>query len=172
MSIQEAVPLEPNEHLSRLFSPEILGQLPISGSHRIRRTILSLIGTSPSNRPPPPLSSTQRSRILRFVVYNPPCGLEGAPAHRPELRGTGTKRGEPLSSRRQRATRSVRCEPYRARAAYHCLWRTPCWARERARYGEGKGTAVHLKRHTSAPARRRDTTDRGLCCAFFFVGFC
>jgi hypothetical protein len=48
MSIQEAVPLEPNEHLSRLFSPEILGQLPVSGSHRIRRTVLSLIGTSPS----------------------------------------------------------------------------------------------------------------------------
>ena len=166
MSIQEAVPLEPNEHLSRLFSPEILGQLPISGSHRIRRTVLSLIGTS--ELPASASVFSQRSRILRFMVHNPPCGLEGAPAHCLELRGAGTERGEPLSSRRQRATRSVRCEPYRARAAYHCVWRTPCWARERARYGEGKGAAVHLKRHTSAPTRRRDTPHRGLCCAFFF----
>ena len=46
MSIQEAVPLESNQHLSRLFSPEVLGQLPVSGGHRIRRTVLSLIGTS------------------------------------------------------------------------------------------------------------------------------
>ncbi|KAI0247835.1 ARM repeat-containing protein [Lactifluus subvellereus] len=45
MSIQEAVPLEPNQHLSRLFSPEILGQLPTSGSHRLQRTMLGLIGS-------------------------------------------------------------------------------------------------------------------------------
>ncbi|KAH9966317.1 ARM repeat-containing protein [Lactifluus volemus] len=45
MSIQEAVPLEPNQHLSRLFSPEILGQLPTSGNHRIQRTMLGLIGS-------------------------------------------------------------------------------------------------------------------------------
>jgi len=45
MSIQEAVPLEANQHLSRLFSPEVLGQLPVSGCHRIRRTVLGLIGT-------------------------------------------------------------------------------------------------------------------------------
>jgi hypothetical protein len=44
MSVQEAVPLEPNQHLSRLFSPEVLGQLPVSGGHRIRRTVLGLIG--------------------------------------------------------------------------------------------------------------------------------
>jgi hypothetical protein len=44
MSIQEAVPLEPNQHLSLLFGPEILGQLPISGGHRVQRTMLGLIG--------------------------------------------------------------------------------------------------------------------------------
>jgi len=44
MSIQEAVPLEPNRHLSLLFGSEILGQLPTSGSHRIQRTMLGLIG--------------------------------------------------------------------------------------------------------------------------------
>jgi hypothetical protein len=45
MSIQEAVPLETNQHLTRLFSPDVLGQLPVSGGHRIRRTVLGLIGT-------------------------------------------------------------------------------------------------------------------------------
>ena len=44
MSVQEAVALEPNEYLSRLFSPKVLGQMPVSGGHRIRRTVLGLIG--------------------------------------------------------------------------------------------------------------------------------
>ena len=54
MSVQEAVPLEPNTHLSLLFGPNILGQLPTSGGHRVQRTMLGLIGiffsdsTSPS----------------------------------------------------------------------------------------------------------------------------
>ncbi|KAI9508978.1 ARM repeat-containing protein [Russula earlei] len=45
MSIQEAVPLEPNRHLSLLFGSEILGQLPTSGGHRVQRTMLGLIGS-------------------------------------------------------------------------------------------------------------------------------
>jgi hypothetical protein len=44
MSIQEAVPLEPNTHLSLLFGSDILGQLPTSGGHRVQRTMLGLIG--------------------------------------------------------------------------------------------------------------------------------
>jgi hypothetical protein len=44
MSIQEAVPLEPNKHLSLLFGSDILGRLPTSGSHRVQRTMLGLIG--------------------------------------------------------------------------------------------------------------------------------
>lgn len=45
MSIQEAVPVEDNPHLRRLFGPEILGRLPTTGRYRVRRTMLSLIGT-------------------------------------------------------------------------------------------------------------------------------
>lgn len=44
MSVQEAVPLEPNKHLSLLFSSDILGRLPTSGGHRVQRTMLGLIG--------------------------------------------------------------------------------------------------------------------------------
>lgn len=44
MSIQEALDLEKVSHLSRLFSPEILGRLPSEGHNRIRRTTLCLIG--------------------------------------------------------------------------------------------------------------------------------
>ncbi|KAI0937932.1 hypothetical protein AcW1_002387 [Taiwanofungus camphoratus] len=45
MAVQEAVPLEDNPHLSRIFGPEILGCLPTAGNHRVRRTALSLIGS-------------------------------------------------------------------------------------------------------------------------------
>ena len=41
------------------------------------------------------------------MVYNPPRGLEGASAHRPELCGARAERGELVLARRQRATRSV-----------------------------------------------------------------
>jgi hypothetical protein len=44
MSIQEAVPLEDNRHLTRFFSPEILGRLPTVGQDRIRRTTLGVVG--------------------------------------------------------------------------------------------------------------------------------
>ena len=44
MSIQEAVPLEQNQHLSLLFGSEVLGQLPTSGGYRVQRTMLGLIG--------------------------------------------------------------------------------------------------------------------------------
>ena len=44
MAIQEAVPLEDNPHLRRLFGPDILGKLPTSGNDRVRRTALVLIG--------------------------------------------------------------------------------------------------------------------------------
>ncbi|TFY77229.1 hypothetical protein EWM64_g6783 [Hericium alpestre] len=45
MSIQEAVPVEENEYLARLFSPEILGRLPTTKHIRLRRTTLALIGS-------------------------------------------------------------------------------------------------------------------------------
>jgi hypothetical protein len=44
MSIQEAIPVEDNRHLARLFSSEILDRLPKAGHERVRRTILGVIG--------------------------------------------------------------------------------------------------------------------------------
>ena len=44
MSVQEAVELQKNVYLERIFSPEILGRLPHSGHDRVRRTALGLIG--------------------------------------------------------------------------------------------------------------------------------
>ena len=44
MSVHEAVELQSNEHIERLFGPEIIGRLPQTGSDRVRRTALSLIG--------------------------------------------------------------------------------------------------------------------------------
>lgn len=44
MSVQEAVPLEDNQFIARLFGPDVLGRLPTTGQDRIRRTALSLIG--------------------------------------------------------------------------------------------------------------------------------
>ena len=47
------MPVEPSEHLSRLFSQEILGKLPSSGYPRVRRTMLVLIGIQhPENSHP------------------------------------------------------------------------------------------------------------------------
>ncbi|CCM04086.1 uncharacterized protein FIBRA_06245 [Fibroporia radiculosa] len=45
MAVQEAVPIESNLHLTRLFGPDVLGRLPVSKGDRIRRTALSLIGS-------------------------------------------------------------------------------------------------------------------------------
>lgn len=44
MSVQEAVPLEDNPHLARIFGPDILGRLPTTGQDRVRRTALAIIG--------------------------------------------------------------------------------------------------------------------------------
>ena len=43
-SLQEAVPLEDNPHLRRLFGPEDLGKLPTSGADKVRRTAVILLG--------------------------------------------------------------------------------------------------------------------------------
>jgi hypothetical protein len=43
-SIHEAVSVERNIHLSRLFNPDILGRLPTTGIERVRRTALTVIG--------------------------------------------------------------------------------------------------------------------------------
>ena len=48
MSVQEAVPLEDDQSIARLFGPDVLGRLPTTGQDRIRRTALSLTGKSRS----------------------------------------------------------------------------------------------------------------------------
>ncbi|KAF9237195.1 armadillo-type protein [Melanogaster broomeanus] len=45
MSVQEAIPLEDNPFLARLFGSDVLGRLPTTEQDRIRRTTLALAGT-------------------------------------------------------------------------------------------------------------------------------
>lgn len=51
MAVQEAVPIEDNPHLRRLFGPAVFGKLPTSGSDRVRRTAVILIGELVFERP-------------------------------------------------------------------------------------------------------------------------
>jgi len=46
MSIQEGSPVEDNADLKRIFSSETLGLFPKTGSTRVRRTTVVLIGSS------------------------------------------------------------------------------------------------------------------------------
>ena len=46
MSIQEGSPVEDNADLKRIFSSETLGVFPKTGSTRVRRTTVVLIGNS------------------------------------------------------------------------------------------------------------------------------
>ncbi|KAI0318744.1 armadillo-type protein [Amylostereum chailletii] len=68
MSIQESIPVEPNEYLSRLFSQDMLGKLPTSGNNRLRRTTLGLIGSYSSWFTTLPPSSELLITVIRFVV--------------------------------------------------------------------------------------------------------
>jgi hypothetical protein len=92
MSIQEAVPLEPNKHLSLLFSSDILGRLPTSGSHRVQRTMLGLIGIFNPTLAFPVFTQLVKKRFLRLVVHNSPYRIKRTPACRPGLRGACAKR--------------------------------------------------------------------------------
>ncbi|EIN05146.1 ARM repeat-containing protein [Punctularia strigosozonata HHB-11173 SS5] len=73
MSIQEAVPVEPNAHLERLFGPDILGRLPTSSHDRVRRTTLGLIGEYATwfmtQSTLPPTSTQQTSLLMNAVSY-------------------------------------------------------------------------------------------------------
>ncbi|KAF9495545.1 ARM repeat-containing protein [Pleurotus eryngii] len=66
VSIQESMDLEKTPQLAGLFTPEILGRLPSSGRDRVRRTMLSLIGTYASWFAAQPLN--QSSGMLMTVV--------------------------------------------------------------------------------------------------------
>ncbi|KAG2354786.1 ARM repeat-containing protein [Suillus spraguei] len=74
MSIQEAVPLEDNHFLARLFGPDVLGRLPTSGQDRIRRTMLGLIGRTAYStwftiQPKIPISTSTPSLLMNAISY-------------------------------------------------------------------------------------------------------
>ncbi|KZT01812.1 ARM repeat-containing protein [Laetiporus sulphureus 93-53] len=70
MTVQEAVPLEDNPHLRRLFGPDILGRLPVTGRDRVRRTTLLLIGSYSSwfTTQPDRSSSSLLMNAISYVV--------------------------------------------------------------------------------------------------------
>lgn len=69
MAVQEGVPLEENANLARLFGPDILGRLPMTGNERVRRTAVILIG---KNLLQYHVSIfTMNSRHVRVMVYYP-----------------------------------------------------------------------------------------------------
>lgn len=70
MAVQEAVPIEPNPDLSRLFSAEILDRLPTSGGGRIRRTMIALIGKSKTRFTGSHFCSSLYCRQLCVMVYD------------------------------------------------------------------------------------------------------
>lgn len=45
MSVQEAAGNSTSPYFQRLFASEVLGRLPTTGSERVRRTMVGLIGT-------------------------------------------------------------------------------------------------------------------------------
>ncbi|KAF8835272.1 ARM repeat-containing protein [Paxillus ammoniavirescens] len=72
MSVQEAVPLEDNPLIARLFGPDVLGRLPINGQDRIRRTALSLAGTYASWFTTQTITSTSTSSpslLMNAISY-------------------------------------------------------------------------------------------------------
>ncbi|KAG1884709.1 armadillo-type protein [Suillus subluteus] len=72
MSIQEAVPLEDNPFLARLFGPDVLGRLPTSGQDRIYRTMLGLItaySTWFTTQPKAPTPNSTPSLLMNAISY-------------------------------------------------------------------------------------------------------
>lgn len=72
MAVQEGVPLEDNPYLRRLFGPEILGRFPTTGTDRIRRTTIVLIGTYASwftTQPTSPPGSPHPSLLMNAISY-------------------------------------------------------------------------------------------------------
>jgi hypothetical protein len=43
-SVSEEIPSDENQHIAKLFGPEILGRLPSQNNARLQNTALSLIG--------------------------------------------------------------------------------------------------------------------------------
>ncbi|KAG9095471.1 hypothetical protein FRC06_009767 [Ceratobasidium sp. 370] len=91
-AIQEALPVDPNPALATLFGPRVLGRLPRTGVHRVRRTALATVGAyatwfttgartragtpAPDDRTSTPTSST--GPTLAVPNINGTGGGEGA----------------------------------------------------------------------------------------------
>ncbi|KAH8077079.1 ARM repeat-containing protein [Cristinia sonorae] len=72
MAVQEAVPVEDNVHLRRLFSPDVLNQLPSNGNDRIRRTVVILIGSYSSwftTQPTYSPENAHHSLLMNAITY-------------------------------------------------------------------------------------------------------
>ncbi|KAI0791113.1 ARM repeat-containing protein [Abortiporus biennis] len=72
MAVQEAVAVEENEHLSRLFSSDVLSRLPSTGNDRVRRTTVLLIGSYASwftTQPVLPPGSSSASLLMNAISY-------------------------------------------------------------------------------------------------------
>lgn len=68
MSIQEASPIEDHADLGRLFSTDVLGLFPKTGSTRVRRTAVVLIGNTWRYLMYP---RSDDGRFLRVLVHHP-----------------------------------------------------------------------------------------------------
>ncbi|GJE98643.1 hypothetical protein PsYK624_148780 [Phanerochaete sordida] len=72
MAVQEGVPIEDSPYLRRLFGPEILGRLPTTGTDRVRRTAIILIGTYATwftTQPTSPPGTPHPSILMSAISY-------------------------------------------------------------------------------------------------------
>ncbi|EMD34979.1 hypothetical protein CERSUDRAFT_116506 [Gelatoporia subvermispora B] len=81
MALQEAIPIEDDPNLKRLFGSDILGRLPTRGNDRVRRTALLLIGEYASwftTQPVQPPGSSVPSLLLNAISFLVPALTEPA----------------------------------------------------------------------------------------------
>ena len=137
MCTQEAVPVEENAPLLRLFSPDVLGRLPSSGPDRVRRTMLQLIGNDlPCD-------------LFEVSDYAPPCRSVCHLVHdrRPIIINggyficcDGVERAIALLSSGQCPQGAVRRESNCVGTPHKCIWIASCWYRIHS----GESYAYHL----------------------------
>lgn len=83
--IQEALDYTQTPQLGRIFSPEIMGQLPSTGRSRTRRTTLSLIGTFSINLPIFTAKTTTAESIMRTGTYSSWFAMQEGPTTQQQL---------------------------------------------------------------------------------------
>ena len=110
--MQEAVELDENPYLETVFSADVLGRLPSTGSDRVRVTALNLIGKNfqvlllLAFCLTPPLGFLgSLDRVLCHMVYDP-CRQQDA-VERGRLRRESIGRAKPVPHCRDRVARSL-----------------------------------------------------------------